>query len=226
LEETIKSFYMESFEIIYQDEFLAVISKPPGIAVQSNNQEKLDLESILKEYFQRFIFLVNRIDQPVSGLLMIAFTPEIETILRKQIETNVIQKKYWAVTEKPLKDKKGILNHFHIKVNQKAICTDFEQPNSKICTLKFEEIKKSDKYFLYEIILLTGRFHQIRAQLQAAGTSIKGDLKYGAKRSNSFPGIHLHATELSFVHPKTEEKIHVANYPKHDTLWHFFNSAL
>lgn len=214
---------MEPFEIIYQDKYLAIISKPPGIAVQSNNQEKSDLDTILADYFDRPIYWVNRIDQPVSGLVLIAFTPEIENILRKQMEINEIEKKYWAVTEKPLEEKKGTLNHFHIKINQKAVCSDVEQPNSKLCCLQFEEIKKSDKYFLYEIKLLTGRFHQIRAQLKAAGTAIKGDLKYGAKRSNKFPGIHLHATELIITHPTTHEKMHITNYPKHDPLWLFFS---
>jgi len=212
---------MENFQIIYSDACLAILSKKAGVAIQSMEQ------SIHPEINQLFpkqsIFLVNRIDQPVSGLFVLAFSEEIERKLRTQWETQQVTKNYIAICEKEI-GVKGELHHQLSKVGNKAkVVLD---SSGKPSALTFQLFGKSEKYFGYQIQLKTGRFHQIRAQMAHSGAPIKGDLKYGAKRSNPGGGISLHSFQIEFIHPISFEKMKFESLPPQDNLWDFFRSLL
>ena len=212
---------MENFQIIYSDKHLAILTKNAGVAIQSQEQS---IHPDLSQLFpNQSIFLVNRIDQPVSGLFVLAFSEEIERKLRTQWETQQVVKNYLAICEKEI-GVNGELHHQLSKVGNKAkVVLD---SSGKPSTLAFQLFGKSEKYFGYHIQLITGRFHQIRAQMAHAGAPIKGDLKYGAKRSNAGGGISLHSFQIEFKHPVTSEKMKFEANPPKDNLWDFFKTLL
>jgi 23S rRNA pseudouridine1911/1915/1917 synthase len=212
---------MENFHIIFSDKHLAILTKKAGVAIQSQEQS---IHSDLHQLFpNQSIFLVNRIDQPVSGLFVIAFSEEVERKLRTQWEGQQVFKNYLAICEKEIEGQ-GELHHQLIKAGNKAkVVLD---SSGKSSTLSYQLFGKSEKYFGYLIQLKTGRFHQIRAQLAHAGASIKGDLKYGAKRSNPGGGIGLHSFQIEFKHPITSEKLKFEANPPKDNLWDFFKALL
>ncbi len=222
--------------ILYEDNHIIVINKLPSEIVQGDKTGDMTLGDLVKAYiahkYQKpgnvFLGVVHRIDRPVSGAVIFARTSKALTRLNAMLQSRKLQKKYWAVVKnKPPKDQ-GILKHILQKNEKqnKSYVVDAIAANCKEAELHYSLLSQSRDYFLLEVELITGRHHQVRAQLSAIGCPIKGDLKYGFDRSNSDASIHLHARKLSFVHPVKEEQINIIAPVPQDNLWNFFQKSV
>ncbi|WP_303849288.1 RluA family pseudouridine synthase [Apibacter mensalis] len=224
-------------QILFEDNHIIIINKKAGQLVQGDKTGDISLLDEVKSYIKLkyskpgnvFAGLVHRIDRPTSGIVIFAKTSKALTRLTEMIKKREIKKTYWAVVKKNEIPKTQRLVHYLKKneKNNKAIIfnTSSAQSGSKEAILTYKIIKRSDHYLLLEIDLETGRHHQIRAQLSAIKCPIKGDLKYGADRSNSDGSIHLLARKIEFIHPIKKEKIVLeAPVPENDNLWKSFVS--
>lgn len=223
-------------DILYEDNHLLVVNKRAGDLVQPDPSGTSALENEIKSFIKErdskpgevFLGVVHRIDRPVSGAVIFAKTSKALARLNEMIKNRLITKMYWAVTENLPEQTEGELVH-HIVRNSKtnqSKALDKPTSDSKEARLKYRILGSSTKYHLIEVELLTGRHHQIRAQLSKLGCPIKGDLKYGAKRSNPDGGICLHSRTVSFVHPVQKEQITItAPTPAADTLWAYFEET-
>lgn len=190
--------YMQ-IELVYQDPHLAIIHKPAGIDAQ-----------LITEQHNNW-HLTHRLDKRVSGLMIVAKTKAALSLINELLSNGKIEKKYTAiVANKPTEDA-ATLTHWLVKnsIQKKSIAFKKEVAHSKKAMLTYQLLQSSEKYHLLAISLLTGRFHQIRAQLAAIGSPIVGDIKYGYKRSSTDGSIFLHATSLKFTHPITKEAINI-----------------
>ncbi len=230
----------ESRDIIYEDNHLLVVNKRCGDLVQPDPNGTSALEDQIKSFIkvrdnkpgEVFLGVVHRIDRPVSGVVLFAKSSKSLARLNEKIRNKQISKIYWAVVESTPEggsDEWVELRHFISRntKNNTSRATIKEMPNSKEARLKYRVAARSDNYTLLEVELITGRHHQIRAQLAAVGSSIKGDLKYGARRSNPDGGISLHSRSMTFDHPTTKERCQmVAPTPSSDSLWRFFEQEM
>jgi 23S rRNA pseudouridine1911/1915/1917 synthase len=225
-------------DIIYEDNHLLVVNKRAGQLVQADAAGETGLEDAIKEFIRRrdskpgdvFLGVVHRIDRPVSGAVVFAKTSKALVRLNEMIRRGEIDKRYWVVTEELLPSEQGTLTHHIVrdgKTNRSyAHASPQPKKDSKEARLEYRLIAGSTNYYLYEVRLLTGRHHQIRAQFSKEGAPIKGDLKYGAKRSNEDGGISLHSRRVSFIHPVKKEPFEVtAPVPAGDNLWSYFQQA-
>ena len=222
-----------SKDILYEDNHLIVVNKMASDIVQGDKTGDMPLSEVVKDFLKRkynkkgdaFIGVVHRIDRPVSGALIFAKTSKGLSRMNQLIRDGGLHKIYWAVVEKMPAETSGNLTHY-LKKNQKqnkSYVVKQGTKEAKKAELLYEHISSGTKYHLLKINLITGRHHQIRAQLSAIGCIIKGDLKYGAKRSNKDASISLHAREISFIHPiKKEELTITAPLPK-DGIWNIFS---
>lgn len=220
-------------EILYEDNHVLVINKLSGELVQPDPSGSPALEQTAKEYIRHkydktgnvFLGVVHRIDRPVSGAVLFAKTSKALVRLNEQLRERGFRKIYWAITEHKPTSVQGELRHFiarNAKVNR-SVAHDKATQDSKEARLRYRVLGSSDNYHLLEIELLTGRHHQIRCQLSKIGCQIRGDLKYGASRSNKDSSISLHSRRMEFEHPTTHEIISVtAPVPQTDALWQFF----
>ncbi len=217
-------------QIVYEDNHLLVINKKVGQLVQGDKTGDDSLLELIKNFIKKrddkpgnvFLGLVHRIDRPTSGLVIYAKTSKALSRLTQMVKNREIKKTYWAVVTKEMIPQSQRLIHFLKKneKNNKAIVFSKATEGAKEAILTYHIIKNLDNYFLLEIDLETGRHHQIRAQLSKIGAPIKGDLKYGAARSNPDGGINLHARKLEFIHPVTKENIEItAPVPQNDAVW-------
>ncbi|MEC5173077.1 MULTISPECIES: RluA family pseudouridine synthase [Chryseobacterium] len=217
-------------QIVYEDNHLLVINKKVGQLVQGDKTGDDSLLELIKNFIKKrddkpgnvFLGLVHRIDRPTSGLVIYAKTSKALSRLTQMVKNREIKKIYWAVVTKEMIPQSQRLIHFLKKneKNNKAIVFPKATEGAKEAILTYHIIKNLDNYFLLEIDLETGRHHQIRAQLSKIGAPIKGDLKYGAARSNPDGGINLHARKLEFIHPVTKENIEItAPVPQNDAVW-------
>jgi 23S rRNA pseudouridine1911/1915/1917 synthase len=217
-------------QIVYEDNHLLVINKKVGQLVQGDKTGDDSLLELIKNFIKKrddkpgnvFLGLVHRIDRPTSGLVIYAKTSKALSRLTQMVKNREIKKTYWAVVTKEMIPQTQRLVHFLKKneKNNKAIVFSKATDGAKEAILTYNVIKALDNYLLLEIDLETGRHHQIRAQLSKIGAPIKGDLKYGAARSNPDGGINLHARKLEFIHPVTKENIEItAPVPHNDTVW-------
>jgi len=210
--------------ILYKNNQIIAYNKPAGLPVQSDKTGDQNLLNIVKAFAKKSIDVVHRIDRPASGVVLFAKTSGALAALNLQFQERTIQKTYLAVVKnKPLKDA-DTLTHFLLK-NEKqnrSVAYDKEIAHSKKATLNYKLIASSDNYHLLEIDLLSGRHHQIRAQLNAIGSPIKGDVKYGFRRGNPDRSIHLHAWKVSFKHPVSGELETVVAPIPDESLWQFF----
>lgn len=216
-------------EVLHEDNHVIVVNKRPSDIVQGDKTGDVTMPDLIKEFLRVkynkpgniFCGVVHRLDRPTSGAVVFAKTSKALSRLNEQFREKDTRKIYWAVTEQAPKEKSGTLQHFLLKNEKqnKSYVHAKEVPGSKKATLDYRLIAQSDKYFLLEVELHTGRHHQIRAQLAHIGCIIKGDLKYGAKRSNPDGSIHLHARYLKFIHPTTKEKIEITAPVPDEPLW-------
>ncbi len=217
-------------QIIYEDNHLLIINKKAGQLVQGDKTGDESLLESLKKFIKNrdqkpgnvFLGLVHRIDRPTSGLVIYAKTSKALSRLTQMVKNREIKKTYWAIVAKEMVPQTQRLVHYLQKneKNNKAIVYPRPTEEAKEAILTYNIIKVLDNYQLLEIDLETGRHHQIRAQLSKTGVPIKGDLKYGAPRSNPDGGISLHARKLEFIHPVTKEKIEItAPVPQNDAVW-------
>ncbi|WP_298140779.1 RluA family pseudouridine synthase [Flavobacterium sp.] len=219
----------DNLQILHEDNHIVAINKRVGDIVQGDKTGDKPLSEVVKEYIKEkynkpgevFLGVVHRLDRPTTGIVVFAKTSKALERLNKMFSERETNKTYWAVVKnKPPKNEDNLI-HF-LKRNEKNNTSKAhlkEVPESKKASLDYKIIKELNNYFALEINLHTGRHHQIRAQLQAIGCPIKGDLKYGFDRSNPDGGIHLHARKLAFVHPVSKEKIEIIAPTPSDAIW-------
>lgn len=198
-------------EIIYEDNHIIVVNKEVGEIVQGDKTGDTPLSEIIKQYLKEkynkpgnvFCGVVHRIDRPVSGLVIFAKTSKALERLNKMLRDGDIHKTYWALVEGKPEKPEATLENYLVSDGRlnKTFISSPENPQAKKSILSYKTIANGDRYTLLEVNLMTGRKHQIRAQLSAMGHPIKGDLKYGARRSNRDGGISLQAHRISFIHP-------------------------
>ena len=216
--------------IVYEDNHLLVINKLPTEIVQEDKTGDKSLLERLKDWIKKrdnkpgkvFLEVIHRIDRPVSGLVMFAKTSKALSKFNELLRDGKIKKTYLAIVQnRPPKDKET-LEHYIVRNTQlnKSKAYIKEVKNSKKAILSYEVVAKSERYYLLKIDLITGRHHQIRAQLAAINCPIKGDIKYGYPRTNPSGFIHLHSYQLEFEHPIKKERIQLKCKPFFDdTLW-------
>ncbi|MEY3342957.1 MAG: hypothetical protein RL090_641 [Bacteroidota bacterium] len=220
---------MSELQVLYEDNHLIAVNKRPGDIVQGDKTGDEPLSEIVKRYigskYQKpgavFLGTIHRIDRPVSGVVLFARTSKALERMNEQFRSREVQKTYWAVTQQIPNPVEGKLVHYLLKKESlnKSFASLQETQGSSRCELDYRVLASTERYTLVQVLPLTGRHHQIRVQLSAIGCPIKGDLKYGAKRSNPDGSIHLHARKLEFLHPVTKEPISIeAKVPK-DNLW-------
>jgi len=234
-------------EVLYEDNHLIIVSKACGEIVQGDKTGDTPLGEAVKQYIKEayakpgnvFLGVVHRLDRPVSGLVLFARTSKALPRLNKMFAGGEVHKTYWAITSslpQPLaaaaEADAAALAEWHTAVHwlvrnekqNKSYAYDREVPDSKRAELDYRLIGRSDRYYLLEVNLKTGRHHQIRCQLAKLGAPIRGDLKYGARRSNPDGSISLHARSIQFIHPVSGKEIRVEAPVPNDRLWHSFRS--
>ena len=221
-------------DILYEDNHLIVVNKRCGDLVQPDKEIDDALENEIKAMIKVrdhksgdvFLGVVHRIDRPVSGAVIFAKTSKALARLNEMIRGGEIHKYYWAITEATPNPEDGELTHYIVRDGRTNRSRAYDKPKAdgKKATLRYSLLGCSARYSLLEVELLTGRHHQIRCQLSKIGCSIKGDLKYGAKRSNPDGGISLHSRRVEFIHPVRKEPISITAPTPKDNLWDFFES--
>ena len=204
--------------------------------VQADTTGDVALEDLAKQYIKIkynkpgavFLNAVHRIDRPVSGVVVFARTSKALTRLNEQFRSKEIKKTYWAIVKNLPKVESATLEDYirrDAKKNKSFVCQK-NAKDAKLARLSYSLIASSENYHLLEIDLHTGRHHQIRCQLSHMGCPIKGDLKYGAERSNKDGGISLHARSVEFIHPVTKESIKITAPVPEDNLWKALSESL
>lgn len=222
--------------VLYEDNHIIIVNKAVSEIVQGDKTGDKPLADIVKDYIKDkydkpgnvFLGVTHRLDRPTSGIVVFARTSKALTRLNEMFKNKEIEKTYWAVVKNLPKQNEATLKHYLVRNEKqnKSYAYDVEKPNSKLAILHYKLIAHSEKYNLLEINLETGRHHQIRCQLAKIGCPIKGDLKYGAERSNPDGGISLHARKISFIHPVSKEKIEVVAPLPNDNLWKALEGAI
>ena len=216
-------------KVIYEDNHIIIVSKESGEIVQGDKTGDQPLSETVKQYLKTkynkpgnvFVGVVHRLDRPVSGLVTFAKTSKALSRLNEMFRNGDVHKTYWALTRNCPPAESGRLVHWLRRNEQqnKSYASDREVPGSKKAVLDYKVIGRTDNYTLIEVKLLTGRHHQIRCQLAAMGCPIKGDLKYGARRSNPDGSISLHARRIRFVHPVSKQPIDLIAPVPHLAPW-------
>ena len=219
-------------EVVYEDNHLIIVNKTASEIVQGDKTGDTPLsetvKAYLKEKYQKpgnvFIGVAHRLDRPVSGLVVFAKTGKALSRLNEMFRTGQVEKPYWAIVKNLPPSQEIILTHYMVRNEKqnKSYAYDKEVPNSKLAKLHYKLIGKSENYYLLEVNLMTGRHHQIRCQLAKIGCPIKGDLKYGAPRSNPDGSICLHARKVKLIHPVSKQLIEIEAPVPDNSLWHGF----
>lgn len=220
--------------VLYEDNHIIIVNKESGEIVQGDKTGDVPLSEIVKDWIKLhhnkpgnvYLGVVHRLDRPVSGVVVFAKTSKALSRLNAMFaKHDEVRKTYWALTKKRPAQEEGTLTHWLVRNEKqnKSYAYDNERPNAKKAVLNYKVIGATDCYTLIEVELLTGRHHQIRCQLSKMGCPIKGDLKYGAERSNPDGSISLLARKLEFIHPVSKQMITVeAPLPK-EAIWQTFN---
>lgn len=216
-------------QVVYEDNHIIIVFKQSGEIVQGDKTGDRPLSETVKEYIKAkyhkpgnvFLGVVHRLDRPVAGLVVFARTSKALARLNEMFRKGDIHKAYWAITKNMPKEPQATLTNWIVRNERqnKSYAYDREVPDSKKALLSYRVIGHTDHYHLLEVHLMTGRHHQIRCQLAHIGCPIKGDLKYGAQRSNPDGSISLLSHEMTFVHPVSKETIHVVAPLPDDNLW-------
>lgn len=221
-------------QVVYEDNHIIIVSKSSGEIVQGDKTGDTPLSETVKQYLKEkyqkpgnvFLGVAHRLDRPVSGLVVFARTSKALTRLNKMFAEGQVHKTYWAIVESKPQVEEGVLEHWLVRNEQqnKSYAHDHEVPRSKKAILKYRLLGQSERYYLLEVNLMTGRHHQIRCQLAKMGCPIKGDLKYGARRSNPDGSISLMARHVQFIHPVSQKLIAVEAPLPDDRLWKAFEN--
>ncbi len=216
-------------EVLYEDNHIIAVNKKAGDLVQGDKTGDKPLGEFVKAYLREkynkpgniFCGVIHRLDRPVSGLVIFAKTSKALARMNALFREKTIQKTYWAIVENPPLKSEDRLEHYLIKNQQKNKSRAYLKPyeGALNSVLDYTVLKKLDRYTLLEVKPITGRHHQIRVQLSTIGSIIKGDLKYGAKRSNKDSSISLHAREINFIHPIKKEEITITAPAPKDAIW-------
>jgi 23S rRNA pseudouridine1911/1915/1917 synthase len=219
----------ENLQVLYEDNHLIIVNKRAGDIVQGDKTGDQPLSEVVKSFLKTkynkpgkvYLGVVHRLDRPTTGIVLFAKTSKALPRLNKLFAEKKAKKTYWALVKNPLPEATGTLIHWLKKnpKNNKSTYFRSESKGSKKAILHYNVLKKLETYYLVEIQLETGRHHQIRCQLAAIGCPIKGDLKYGFKRSNEDGSISLHARELAFRHPVKDKMLRITAPPHEDKLW-------
>lgn len=220
-------------EVIYEDNHLIVVNKAPGEIVQGDKtgDEPLveNLKRWIKEKYQKpgnvFCGVVHRLDRPVGGLVVFAKTSKALARMNEMFRNGEVHKTYWALTRNLPPEPEGELKGYIRPIEKTNKSIYYSQPHdgAKEARLRYRLISSSERYHLLEVELLTGRKHQIRVQLSSIGCPVKGDLKYGDRRSNPDGSISLIARHIEFIHPVSKNKISLTAPLPADALWQAFN---
>ena len=218
--------------VLYEDNHIIVINKAAGEIVQGDKTGDKSLCDTMKQYIKEkyakpgnvFIGLPHRLDRPVSGVVVFAKTSKALERLNTMFRDGDVKKIYWAITKGRPMPAEGEIDSWILRNEKmnKSFAYRKEVDGSKHALLNYRTLASSDNYTLIEVELKTGRHHQIRCQLSAMGCPIKGDLKYGAKRSNPDGSISLHARYVEFVHPVSKQPIKITAPVPNDRLWQSF----
>ena len=216
-------------EVLYEDNHIIIVYKEAGEIVQGDKTGDEPLSEIVKRWikdkYQKpgnvFLGIVHRLDRPVSGLVVFAKTSKALTRLNNMFRNGEVHKSYWAIVTRPPFEKEATLTDWLVRNERqnKSYAYNHQVPTSKKSILHYKVINQSERYTLLEINLMTGRHHQIRCQLSNMDCPIKGDLKYGAQRSNSDGSISLLSHRIEFIHPVSKENICIESPLPNDNLW-------
>lgn len=224
-------------QIAYEDNHILIVNKMPSEIVQGDKTGDKPLSEKIMSFIKDrdlkpgnvFCGVIHRLDRPVSGLVIFAKTSKALSRFNELFREKTISKTYLAVVKNMPAKKSDTLVHYLIKNEKSNTSKAFDKPvkNALKAELRYEWVASSDNYHLLKIELLTGRHHQIRAQLSAIGCPIKGDLKYGFNRTNDGGFIHLHSYSVKFIHPIKQEEIYVEALPvTEDPVWKYFSAGL
>ena len=215
--------------VLYEDNHLIVVNKTCSEIVQGDKTGDTPLSEIVKQWLKEkynkpgnvFTGVIHRLDRPVSGAVVFAKTDKALGRMNALFREGEVKKTYWAIVKNRPPQTEGELVHYLVRNEKqnKSYANDNEKQGAQKAVLSYRLIAQSERYFLLEIDLKTGRHHQIRCQLAKMGCPVKGDLKYGFDRSNSDGGISLHAREISFIHPVSKEPITITAPVPDDKLW-------
>jgi 23S rRNA pseudouridine1911/1915/1917 synthase len=219
----------ENLQVLFEDNHIIAVNKRVGDIVQGDKTGDTPLSEIVKQYLKSkynkpgevFLGVVHRLDRPTTGIVIFARTTKALTRLNELFKNRETTKTYWAIVKNKPEESKNTLVHY-LKRNEKNNSSKAhikEVPNSQMASLDYQIIATLTNYFALEINLHTGRHHQIRAQLSAINSPIKGDLKYGFDRSNPDGGIHLHARKLELIHPVTKDQLKIIAPTPNDVIW-------
>ena len=221
---------MELFKrILFEDNHILIINKKSGELVQSDKTGDISLSDLIKNYIKiqkkkqgsAYLGVVHRIDRPTSGVLVFAKTSKALTRLNEQFKLRLTTKIYWALVDKKFPKNCNNLSNWMTRDRKKNKSKAHlnKVPDSKFAQLNLKRIQEFEKYCLLEIELLSGRHHQIRAQLSSFGFPVQGDVKYGALRANKDKSISLHSRSLSLSHPVTKKKLNFQILPMNTGIW-------
>ena len=221
--------FFRLMQVVYEDNHIIIVNKSSGEIVQGDKTGDRPLSEIVKEYIKEtchkpgnvFLGVVHRLDRPVSGLVVFAKTSKPLSRLNELFSVGDVHKTYWAIVKGLPPMEEATLTHWLVRNEKqnKSYAYDKETPKAKKAMLHYRLIGHTDRYSLLEVQLMTGRHHQIRCQLAKIGCPIKGDLKYGAQRSNPDASISLLARKITFVHPVSKQEIAVEAPVPADNLW-------
>jgi len=223
-------------EILYEDNHLIIVNKRAGEIVQGDKTGDEPLSERIARFIagrdskpgEAFIGVPHRLDRPVSGITVFAKTSKALERMNELFRSGDVEKRYWAIVADKPEPPVGELKHYIVRNEQqnRSFAYDIQKTGSKEARLKYNLLSSSDRYHLIEVLLLTGRHHQIRCQFAKIGCPIKGDLKYGAPRSNPDGGISLHARSIRFIHPVKKTEIFVVAPVPEDNLWRALTNGL
>lgn len=219
-------------QVLYEDNHIIVVYKESGEIVQGDKTGDKPLSETIKAWIKEkyakpgnvFLGVVHRLDRPVSGLVVFAKTSKALSRLNDMFRKGEVKKTYWAMVQTPPSESEGTLTNWLVRNEKqnKSYAYDHEVPNAKKAILKYKTVGQTEHYTLLEVNLLTGRHHQIRCQLSSIGCPIKGDLKYGARRSNPDGSISLLSRTVEFIHPVSKENISVVSPLPAEKVWDNF----
>lgn len=216
-------------EVLFEDNHLIAVNKQSGDIVQGDKTGDEPLNEIVAKYLKEkynkpgdaFVGTIHRIDRPVSGIVLFAKTSKALARMNAQFQEKEVQKTYWAVVKNHPPKAEEIITHHLLRNRQKnkSFAYAHKYKESKESSLKYQVLKKLDRYYLLEVTPFTGRHHQIRVQLSTIGSPIKGDVKYRFDRTNQDASIHLHARKIHFIHPVTKEPVDIFAPTPDEVIW-------